>query len=667
MSSGPLFGVSEATLSPESEEQRLRALHEYQILDTLPEQNYDDITELASFICGTPMSLIALVDRDRQWFKSVRGLGVSETPISQSFCANTLVTGQTLVVEDATQDDRFRDNPLVLGDPNIRFYAGAPIIERDGHVLGTVCVIDTEPRHISAAQVSALEALARQVLILLDQRKTISRLESSIAQTETADRLRREGEHLLQSFVDTFPALAWIANADGYITWYNRRWYEYTGTTHEDMQGWGWQSVHDPAVLPTVVERWTYSIKTHMPFEMVFPLRGADGIFRSFMTRVVPIRDEAGTVLHWSGTNTEIDELERTRISLQSNEAILNRVLTATSDAVVSVNRDWVFSYLNPVAERLFGSSKDLLGRNLWEAFPDAVYEGSPFVEYYNRAMYEGISGAFEADYPDPLNFTIGIEVYPSADGIVTFARDVTKLRHAKAAVLQNEKLAAVGRLASSIAHEINNPLEAVTNLLYLARHTSEPSCLDSYLQQAERELRRVSAITNQTLRFHRQTTRPSLVTCTELFSETLMLYQGKLINSNIQVEKRKRADRPTICFEGEIRQVLSNLVANAIDAMHPDGGRLLLRSREATRWKTGQHGLLLTVADTGSGISPQVLKRLFEAFFSTKGINGTGLGLWLSKEIIDRHNGTIHVRSSQNPTAHGTVFTLFLPFDAAS
>jgi PAS domain S-box-containing protein len=526
------------------EGERLEALQEFGILDTLPEQGYEDVTELAALICGTPISLISLVDRDRQWFKSTLGLGATETPRSQSFCAHTIGDAKMLIVEDAKSDARFRDNPLVLGDPNIRFYAGAPIVEKNGHVLGTVCVIDTEPRVLSQKQISALEALARQVMTLLEQRKTIARMEAAIEESSAADRLLRESERGLQTLVDSLPTLAWVANGDGWITWYNRRWYEYTGKTSAEVEGWGWQAVHDPSVLPLVVERWTKSIETREPFEMVFPLRGADGVLRSFLTRVVPIRDEAGTVSQWFGTNTEVDELQRTRLSLEESEAGLKQVLTATSDAVVSVNRDWILAYMNPAAERLYGASKDLVGKNIWEAFPNAVYDGSPYVEHYLRAMNEGIAGSFEAEYRKPLNFVMGLEVYPSKDGIVTFSRDITKLKHATAAVLKNEKLAAVGRLASSIAHEINNPLEAVVNLLYLARRTSDAEELNGYLDSAEIELRRVSVITTQTLRFYKQTTKPILVSCSELFQETLQLFQGKLINSNIQVEKRKRASR---------------------------------------------------------------------------------------------------------------------------
>ena len=343
--------------------------------------------------------------------------------------------------------------------------------------------------------------------------------------------------------------------------------------------------------------------------------------------------------------------------------AQLSQVLNATKDAVISINRDWRFTYLNPPAVATYGSGQDLVGKHLWTEFPEAAYDGSPFVEHYNRAMNDGIPGSFEAHYPDPLNLWIQLEVYPTADGIVTFSRDISERRLASLALIQSEKLAAVGRLASSIAHEINNPLESVTNLLYIASHSTDVPEIHRMLTIADQELRRVAVITNQTLRFHKQSSLPQTITCLDLFSTVLTMYEGKIRNAGIQVEKRKRANQPVRIFEGDIRQVLNNLVGNAIDAM-PRGGRLLLRSREATLWTTGAKGLVLTVADTGSGIPASLLQKVFEAFFTTKGIAGTGLGLWISKDIVDRHHGALHLRSSQQPSHSGTVLTLFLPFD---
>lgn len=243
---------------------------------------------------------------------------------------------------------------------------------------------------------------------------------------------------------------------------------------------------------------------------------------------------------------------------------------------------------------------------------------------------------------------------------------DIDARKRAEQALIQSEKLAAVGRLASSIAHEINNPLESVMNLLYLAKGSSDPAEINDYLETADRELRRVSAITNQTLRFHRQTTKPTETTCEELFETVLGIYQGRLINSHVAVVKRKRARVPVVCFADEIRQVLNNLVGNSIDAMHPEGGRLFVRSNECIDWRTGERCLALTVADTGAGMSPHTKTKVFEPFYTTKGITGTGLGLWISSEIIHRHHGRLSIRSSQAEGRSGTIMRLLLPMNAS-
>jgi PAS domain S-box-containing protein len=245
---------------------------------------------------------------------------------------------------------------------------------------------------------------------------------------------------------------------------------------------------------------------------------------------------------------------------------------------------------------------------------------------------------------------------------IVGFNIDITERKRAEETLLRTEKLAAVGRLASSIAHEINNPLEAVTNLLYLARHSETLQQAHPFLETADLELRRAAAITNQTLRFHRQATRPTEVTFTELVTGIFTGQHSRLRNAGITIQQRDRSTAPVLCFEGEIRQVLTNLIGNAIDSMHGLGGTLYLRGRTTQDLITGKPGLTITIADTGTGIPEDARTRLFDAFFTTKGIGGTGLGLWISKEILDRHNGTLHLRTSRGPAQHGTVFTVFLP-----
>jgi PAS domain S-box-containing protein len=239
---------------------------------------------------------------------------------------------------------------------------------------------------------------------------------------------------------------------------------------------------------------------------------------------------------------------------------------------------------------------------------------------------------------------------------------EITHLKRAESALVQSEKLAAVGRLASSISHEINNPLEAITNLLYLiSENENLPENLRIYVHMAQSELSRVSQIATQTLRFHRQAAKPTWVSPAELLDAVLKLYHGRLTNSRILVEASYSTEKKVLCFENDIRQVLNNLIANAIDAMR-QGGRLVVRAHEATQQSTGRPGVRLTIADTGHGMPEPVRRRLFQPFYTTKGLNGTGLGLWISEGIVRRHRGRLEVRSSQHPVRHGTVFTVFLP-----
>ena len=241
---------------------------------------------------------------------------------------------------------------------------------------------------------------------------------------------------------------------------------------------------------------------------------------------------------------------------------------------------------------------------------------------------------------------------------------DITHLKKAEEALVQSEKLAAVGRLASSISHEINNPLEAITNLLYLISQSDHlPDDLRIYVHMAQSELLRVSQIATQTLRFHRQADKPTWVSPAELLDAVLNLYHGRLTNSGVRVQTSYATEKKILCFENDIRQVLNNLIANAIDAMR-QGGRLVVRAHDATQPSTGRRGVRLTIADTGHGMPEPVRHRLFQPFYTTKGMNGTGLGLWISEGIVRRHQGRIEVRSCQHPVHHGTVFTLFLPVE---
>ena len=244
--------------------------------------------------------------------------------------------------------------------------------------------------------------------------------------------------------------------------------------------------------------------------------------------------------------------------------------------------------------------------------------------------------------------------------GAVAVNTDVTHTRLQEEALRRSEKLAAVGQLASSIAHEINNPLEAITNLLYLVRRSESMNEVQQYAALAQSELARVTEITLQTLRFHRQQTKATAVDTADLMRAVMTLYTGRLLVRNIEVEWKLAPAPEVICLEGEIRQVLNNLVRNALDAMQ-SGGAVMLRVHPQRNLRTGASGVRLTIADTGEGINPGIAGKLFEPFQTTKETTGTGLGLWVSKGIVEKHGGSIRVRSRIG-AEHGTIFAVWLP-----
>jgi PAS domain S-box-containing protein len=243
-------------------------------------------------------------------------------------------------------------------------------------------------------------------------------------------------------------------------------------------------------------------------------------------------------------------------------------------------------------------------------------------------------------------------------------SRDITERMRAEEALRRSEKLAAVGRLAATVAHEINNPLESVTNLLYLARKDGGMGMkARECLQLADQELERVAQVARQTLGFYRDSAGPADLNVSQIIDQLLDIYSYRLRNRDITVEKQVDPSATIFCSSGEFRQVFSNLILNAVDAMPPEAGRLRVKVRKIeNRTDPSRSGVNIIVADNGSGIAPEHMPRIFESFYTTKQEIGTGLGLWLTRNIVHKYNGKIRVRSRVQPGRSGTIFSVFWP-----
>ena len=358
----------------------------------------------------------------------------------------------------------------------------------------------------------------------------------------------RESESQFRSLANSIPQLAWMTDPDGNRIWFNQRWYDFTGTTFDQVEGWGWKALQHPDHLDRVLRSIEYSWRTGDPWEDTSLIRGKEGNYRWFLSRALPIRDVNGKIVRWFGTNT-----------------------------------------------------------------------------------------------------------------------DVTDQKQAEEALVRSERMAAMGRLAGIIAHEINNPLEAISNAFYLLReHPSLDEEARYYSKLAEQELARVAHITKQTLSFYRESQQAVQVSLAEVLDNIIELQSRRLQVSSVTLEKRFQTRGVIQGFPVELKQVFLNIISNAVQAM-PNGGRLRIRLSESNDRANGRRGVRVSVHDTGTGIRPEHAKKIFEPFFSTKEAKGTGLGLWISRGIIQKYEGNIRFRSMKVAGRNGTCFSVFIPTSAAT
>jgi PAS domain S-box-containing protein len=368
---------------------------------------------------------------------------------------------------------------------------------------------------------------------------------------------------------------------------------------------------------------------------------------------------------------TEISERKKAQYALQLREAELTDFLENAVIGMHWVAADGTILWANKAEMAMVGyEPKEYIGHHISEFHADQ----QAIEDILQRlGRYEELDG-----YKAPLRCKDGsIKQVRIHSNVLTqcgkfihtrcFTVDITEQAKMEQALLMTEKLASVGRLAASIAHEINNPLEAVTNLLYLAkRDIGDREKAEKHLQSATHELDRVAHITQQTLGFYRDNSSPVTVEPSQILDEVISLYAKKIEGRAVKILREYDENATATVLEGEIRQVFSNLISNALDAM-PRGGTLRLRVSNSHEWNNcNLPGIRITVADTGSGICPERRKRLFEPFYTTKKDVGTGLGLWITRGIVDKHGGMIHVRSKAGASGSGTAFSIFLPTEMA-
>ncbi len=480
----------------------------------------------------------------------------------------------------------------------------------------------------------------------------------------------RRSEQDFRLLANVIPQLVWTCDESGRCDFLSDRWLQFTGTTLEQNLGYGWLDCLHPDDRESTAAAWAQSVARRNLFETSFRIRRADGQYRWFLTRAVPFELENGST-KWFGSNTDITVERETLAALTQSERRFRELADSLPQLIWVTNPSGENVYCNQRFEEYTGMTLDQMLGAAWHSIlhPDdlagtaekwshSVRTGEPYLNEYRLRRHDGQYRYFLARAVPVINDAGEIEQWMGS------STDIHDQKLSEVVLRRTEKLAVTGRLASSIAHEINNPLMSVTGLLYLLQQEQLSDRARQMLSIAEEELARVGHIATQTLRFNKSSKLPAKTDLREIADSVLALFKGRLTGAQITLKKRYRDVSPIVCYADEIRQVMANFIGNAHDAMN-HGGCLQVSTRNARSWTDpGVRGVRLSIADNGHGIPAELRKHLFEPFVTTKETTGTGLGLWVAAEIVQRHGGKISLRSTVTPGKSGTVFSIFLPTD---
>ncbi len=670
---------------PPNEKQRLDALRRYDVLDTLHEESYDRIVELAAKICNAPIAVISLVDENRQWFKAITGLDASETSRDVAFCSHAILQDGAFVVPNALEDERFHDNPLVTSAPAIRFYAGIPLVTPDMHKIGTLCVIDSTPHDIQPDQLEALETLAKQVSSLLELRYAQKKINEHLAvlqiqeqqlETDIAERRLREYElRKASAIIDSSEDAIISKSLGGIIDSWNPAATKMFGYSAKEAIGQPMnilipteQILEEPDILSRIKkgEKVTHleTVRQHK-----------DGHLIEVSATISPIYDNAGKVIGASKIARDISDRKHLERSMQENEKVLQRMLETS-----------------PIAVRIKRSSDDRMVftnqsyANLFKTTQEEVLGTDPVRFYRNRDDYRTVSkrvamGETVLNQELELVAIDGTPIwvlasyfpfeYRQEHSVLAWFYDVTELRKARVDAEVATKLKS--EFLATISHEIRTPMNGVIGMTKLMLNTAlDPQQL-RFANTVKHSAEALLGIINDVLDFSKMEAGkldleevPFEITallndCIDLLSSTA---DEKHLTLNREVDQ---AITPVLMGDPtRLRQIFMNLIGNAIK--FTEQGKVSIRVKiQDVRDNT--HRLRFEVQDSGIGLSQESIGRLFQPFSQADGsitrkFGGTGLGLSICRRLVELMGGEIGVISQEGA---GSTFWFELPLNVAS
>ncbi len=497
-----------------------------------------------------------------------------------------------------------------------------------------------------------------------------------ITERRQAEEAVRESESRLRALANSMPQMAWMANDDGYIFWYNERWFEYTGAQFEETEGWRWESFHDPEILPVVLQRWRECIASGAPFEMEFPLRGKDGTFRWFLTQSRPIANARGEVLRWFGTNTDIDDKKRAEKALRASEELARSVIQNSPDCVEVLDCDGQVLLVNTAGLQLLGVSDGGVPQGNWLDSWEGD-ERSRVARHMEQAR-EGQAITFEEtarlgfgqDKVWEVSLTPIFDEDRRVCKLLCVSRDITERMRAEEELRQTAKLESLGVMAGGIAHDFNNLLTGILGNASLLAELPNPQDRE-LAEDIVASSQRAADLTRQMLAYSGKGRFEVRALDLSVQVREILRLILPMIDKAVTVELKLDENLPSVeADQGQMQQLIMNLAINGAEAMSGQPGRVTIMTYAADIDETfiahrlpaheigpGRY-VCLEVQDTGCGMDEETKSKIFDPFFTTK-FTGRGLGLAAVSGIVRGHKGALRVSST---VGVGTTFRVFLP-----
>lgn len=642
---------------PLNEKERLARLRALNVLDKGLDSTCESIVALAAEICSCPAAFISFMESEKQIFRAQVGTSLSEIPRQATICAETILSDEPLIIPSIRQEARFTKSLLSLAPHNFDFYAGVPLLTKDHLIIGTLCVLDTAPREITAPQIHTLQTLAQHIVSHIELHNKLAAVQRTISSLE-------DSEQRFRKIADASPVLLWISDESGNRTLSNKAWCDFTGLSQEESLAECWRDTLHPDDREVYKAKWDECAKANTRFQHEFRVRHASGTYRWVMEQAIPLFASNGHLEAYVSSCVDLSLRSSDELQDQHNEARFRAISEAAPLGILVTDSNGNCIYSNHQFQNIAGlTNEQSLGSGWIRAIhpDDRARIQAAWAEATQKT--QSFENSFRYQHPDGTIAwcslkAAAINSTDTVSGWVSTIEDVTEKRKAEEDLLAAKQAAELAmhsksQFLANMSHEIRTPLTAIIGFAEALRdeHNYEATqlhCIDVIVNNGKHLLKIINDILDLSkIDAGALTVEKSPCDIIQMVEDLRLMFAPTIAEKSIAFSVNYEWPLPRMITTDPLRlkQVLINLLSNAIK--FTDRGSITLN----VGWDNRETQATFTVADTGIGMSSNQIDSLFKPFCQanesiTRKYGGTGLGLSISDRLVRALGGTMHVRS---------------------